>query len=68
MSTHTLTGVECETLSLAETCKVLGISTRLAYRLLAEGRFPIRTIRIGKLYKFSKVAVENYLAAAEVGA
>ena len=42
---------------------MLGIGSRLTYRLLQSGQIP--SVRMGRLYRVPKVAVIDYLCANE---
>ena len=42
---------------------MLGIGSRLTYRLLRSGQIP--SVRMGRLYRVPKVAVIDYLCANE---
>ena len=46
-------------LSVKELCEILHIGKNTAYRLLQSGEIP--SVRIGKVYKIPKQAVEKYL-------
>ena len=43
--------------------QILGIGSRLAYRLLRTGAIP--SVRMGRLYRVPKTAVIDYLYASE---
>lgn len=45
--------LERRTLSLEEAARALGIGRTLAYELAQAGRFPARTIRVGRKYRVS---------------
>ena len=46
-------------LSVKELCEILHIGKNTAYHLLQSGEIP--SVRIGKVYKIPKQAVEKYL-------
>ena len=52
-----------DALTPGEVQKMLGIGSRLTYRLLQSGQIP--SVRMGRLYRVPKVAVIDYLCANE---
>lgn len=52
------------TLGLRETGKILGIGTSTAYRLAAEGDFPVRLLKLGRQYRVSRADLLAYLGEA----
>lgn len=60
MQAETTTANERLLWSIAETAEALGMSPRTVTRLVDAGKFP-RPIRVGKLLRFSREAVETWL-------
>ena len=52
-----------DALTPGEVQKMLGIGSRLTYRLLQSGQIP--SVRMGWLYRVPKVAIIDYLSANE---
>lgn len=52
-------------LSVTEAAEVLGIHRDTAYRLIAAGEFPVRTLRIGRQIRVPSVALDAYLSGDE---
>ena len=48
-----------DVITVSELCEMLGISKRLAYRLLE--RQEIRSVRVGRVFRIPKTAVIDYL-------
>ena len=48
-----------DVISVSELCEMLGISKRLAYRLL--DRQEIRSVRVGRVFRIPKTAVIDFL-------
>lgn len=53
-------GKETEYMSLEEVAELLGVTYQLIYRLVRSGELP--AVRLGKLYRGSRVDLEGYLA------
>lgn len=49
-------------MGLREAGDVFGIHRDTAYKLAASGEFPVPVVRIGRAYKVSRRAVDEYLA------
>jgi excisionase family DNA binding protein len=47
--------------SALEAARVIGITEDQARRLLREGNFPLRVVKIGKLYKVRRAELNRYL-------
>jgi excisionase family DNA binding protein len=58
--------MECETISVRETARRLGISPALAYQAARRRELPV--IRIGKRYLVLRAQLEGMLAGAGKGA
>ncbi len=54
------------TYSVVDAAKRLGISTRTAYGLIAQGNFPVRTIRVGGAHKIPVEDLERFIAGEPV--
>lgn len=48
-----------DVITVSELCEMLGISKRLAYRLL--DRQEIRSVRVGRVFRIPKIAVIDFL-------
>ena len=44
---------------------MLGTSAQHAYELVREGRFPVRTVRVGKRILVPRRAIDRYLEGAD---
>lgn len=49
------------TSSIEEACARLGIGRSLGYQLAREGRFPVRILRIGRLYRVPRAELARLL-------
>lgn len=49
-------------IDIVEAGKQLGIGRSLAYELAKRGEFPVRVLRIGRLYRVSQSELDAYLA------
>ena len=56
------------TCSIEEAAADLGIGRSLAYELARTGRFPVRVLRIGRLYKVPRAELERLLGEREPAA
>lgn len=56
---------ERRTLTLAEACAVLGVSSSTGYRLAKRGDFPVRVLQVGWSKKVSRDELDAYLAGRE---
>ena len=54
-----------DALSPEQVRRMLGVGSRLAYRLLRTGTGAIPSVRMGRLYRVPKTAVIDYLYANE---
>lgn len=61
VKTRTIPGVERETITLQEFAIRLGISMTLAYELAALGKLPVQGFKVGREYRFPRVAVDRLL-------
>lgn len=52
-----------DALTPAQVQEMLGVGRRMTYRLLRKGE--IQSVRMGRLYRVPKVAVIDYLCAAD---
>ena len=48
-----------DVMSLKEVCKILGVSTKTGYKLIAEGQ--LHAIKVGRSYRIPKVYLFTYL-------
>lgn len=55
-----------ETLDLGELAEVLSVSKVSLYRLARQERLPVRPIRVGGQYRFSRRAVDELLAGKQM--
>jgi excisionase family DNA binding protein len=55
---------ECQTLSLAEVAKVLGIHRSTAWELHKRGEFPIPVLKLGKRLRVTKLQLHRFLMAS----
>ncbi len=64
MSTHQPQSaqLESETHTIGEAARRLGIGRTLAYRLVAEGQFPVPTIKIGRRVVVPRLALDRLFA------
>ena len=53
--------------TLAEACRILGISDSTGFRLIAHGRFPVPLLRIGSAWKVARPVLDAYLAGRHPG-
>jgi excisionase family DNA binding protein len=51
-------------LSVADLAKALGVSDRHIWKMLADGRLGVQPFRLGRAVRFSRDAVEKWIAAA----
>ena len=63
MTTFAIDDLEVGVYSLAQAGKRLGISERRARELVAEGKFPVPTIKIGSRTRVAIAELEHFLAA-----
>lgn len=49
-----------ELLTVAETCAALGMGRTKLYKLLKEGALPVRAVRVGDVWRFSRRDVERF--------
>lgn len=54
-----------QTLSAAEAFAALGIGKSLGYRLIEEGQFPVRVLRLGKAIRISRHDLDAYLRGVD---
>lgn len=59
----TINEIEPDTMDIRELAQRLGISTDNAYQLAKEDRLPVPAIRVGRKYRFSRIAYESLLHA-----
>ena len=55
---------ENATISIESACARLGIGRSLGYQLAREGRFPVRILRIGRLYRVVRADLDRVLQPA----
>lgn len=53
---------ESQTFSIAEISRIFGMNEKTVRRAIKDGSFPLRTVRIGRQLRVSRVAVERMLA------
>lgn len=62
---------QSELLTVIETCAALNIGRTKLYKLMKTGQLPVRAVRVGDVWRFSRRDVERYChgeaATAEAG-
>lgn len=53
--------------TIERAAEILGIGRATAYRLIAQGDFPVPTLHIGKLHRVPVAGLERFLTAAIEG-
>lgn len=59
--------VETRTCSIEEAAAELGIGRGLAYDLARQGNFPVRLLRIGRLYRVVRADLDRVLGVGQPG-
>lgn len=59
--------VEARTCSIEEAAAELGIGRGLAYDLARQGSFPVKLLRIGRLYRVVRADLNRALSEGQVG-
>ncbi len=59
--------VEARTCSIEEAAAELGIGRGLAYDLARQGSFPVRLLRIGRLYRVVRADLDRVLGEEQPG-
>lgn len=54
-----------QTVTLRQATVILGTNWKHAYELVREGRFPVRTVRVGKRILVPRRAIDRYLEGAD---
>lgn len=53
------------TVDINEAAAQLGIHAATAYRLIKRGEFPVRVLRIGRIFRISQSELDSYLAGGQ---
>lgn len=53
------------TVDVSEAAAQLGIHPVTAYRLIKRGDFPVRVLRIGRIFRISQSELDSYLAGGQ---
>ena len=53
--------MEVGTVSIEEACRRLGVGRTLGYELARSGTFPVRVLKIGRLYRVPRAELERLL-------